>query len=71
MLVVPWDYDYTNEQYDGIMLSNGPGDPRVNETSVHVLKKQMKKDDIVPIFGVCMGNQIMGCAAGAKIYKLS
>lgn len=71
VLVVPWDYDYTNEQYDGIMLSNGPGDPRVNETSVHILKKQMKKDEIVPILGVCMGNQIMGCAAGAKIYKLS
>jgi carbamoyl-phosphate synthase large subunit/carbamoyl-phosphate synthase small subunit len=71
VLVVPWDYDYTSEQYDGIMLSNGPGDPRTNDISVQILKKQMKKDDIVPIFGVCMGNQIMGCAAGAKIYKLS
>ena len=71
VLVVPWDYDYTTEKYDAIMLSNGPGDPRVNEVSVNILKKQMKKDDIVPIFGVCMGNQILGCASGAKIYKLS
>ena len=71
VLVVPWDYDYTSEQYDGIMLSNGPGDPRLLETSINILKKQMKKDDIVPIFGVCMGNQILSSAAGAKIYKLS
>jgi carbamoyl-phosphate synthase large subunit/carbamoyl-phosphate synthase small subunit len=71
VMVVPWDYDYTSEQYDGIMLSNGPGDPRILETAITILKKQMKKDEIVPIFGVCMGNQILSCAAGAKIYKLS
>jgi carbamoyl-phosphate synthase large subunit/carbamoyl-phosphate synthase small subunit len=71
VLVVPWNYDYTNEQYDGIMLSNGPGDPRLLETSINILKNQMKKDNTVPIFGVCMGNQILSCAAGARIYKLA
>jgi carbamoyl-phosphate synthase large subunit/carbamoyl-phosphate synthase small subunit len=71
VLVVPWNYDYRSEQFDGIMLSNGPGDPRLMETSINILKKQMKKEDIVPIFGVCMGNQVLGCAAGGKIYKLS
>ncbi len=71
VLVVPWDYDYTSEQYDGVMLSNGPGDPRLLETAITILKKQMKKDELVPIFGVCMGNQILSCAAGARIYKLS
>ena len=70
VLVVPWNYDYTSEQYDGVMLSNGPGDPRLLEPAINILKKQMKKDDTVPIFGVCMGNQILSCAAGAKIYKL-
>jgi len=71
VLVVPSDYDFTTEQYDGVMLSNGPGDPRLMETSIAILRKQMKKDELVPIFGVCMGNQIMSLAAGGKIYKLS
>lgn len=71
VLVVPWDYDYTSEQYDGIMLSNGPGDPRLLQPAIKILRKQMKKDDMVPIFGVCMGNQILSSAAGGQIYKLA
>jgi len=71
VLVVPWDYDFTKEKYNGIMLSNGPGDPRLLETAVKHLKKQLKKEDVVPIFGVCMGNQILASAVGAEIYKLS
>lgn len=70
VLVVPWDYDFTKEKYNGIMLSNGPGDPRLLEIAIKHVKKQLKKDEIVPIFGVCMGNQILASAAGAEIYKL-
>lgn len=69
--VVPPDYDYTNEEYDGVMISNGPGDPKLHEETIRILKKQFKKDNYVPILGVCMGNQLLAIAAGGKTYKLA
>lgn len=68
VIKVPWDYDYTDEEYDGIVLSNGPGDPTYCQTTIDNVKKAIKKED--PIFGICMGNQLLSMAAGAKIYKL-
>ena len=65
---VPWDYDFTKEQYDGVVLSNGPGDPSVCKATVANVKKAMKSGK--PIIGVCLGVQIMALAAGAKTYKL-
>jgi carbamoyl-phosphate synthase small subunit len=66
--VVPADYDYTNEDYDGILYSNGPGDPTDYKATVRIAKKALKHDK--PTFGICLGSQIMGLAAGAKTYKL-
>jgi carbamoyl-phosphate synthase small subunit len=65
---VPHDYDYTQEPFDGVFLSNGPGDPMQCTKTIEILKKaiQFKK----PIFGVCLGSQMLGLAAGAKTYKL-
>ncbi|AKU68682.1 glutamine-hydrolyzing carbamoyl-phosphate synthase small subunit [Prevotella fusca] len=66
---VPWNYDYTGMDYDGLFLGNGPGDPDMCNDAVEVIRKQMclsKK----PICGICMGNQLLSKAAGAKIYKL-
>lgn len=65
---VPHDYDYTNENFAGVLLSNGPGDPVECRATIKILKKAMglKK----PIFGICLGTQIMALAAGAKTYKL-
>lgn len=68
VLQVPWDYDYSNERFDGIMLSNGPGDPTTVSETVEILKKQMTGNK--PIFGICLGHQILSLAAGAQSYKL-
>lgn len=65
---VPYDYDYTNEDYDGVMLSNGPGDPTDYQATVEVARKALELGR--PIFGICLGTQIMALAAGAKTYKL-
>eukprot|EP01064_Diplonema_japonicum_P038455 TRINITY_DN933_c3_g1_i1.p1 TRINITY_DN933_c3_g1~~TRINITY_DN933_c3_g1_i1.p1 ORF type:complete len:1496 (+),score=517.54 TRINITY_DN933_c3_g1_i1:45-4532(+) len=66
--VVPWDYDFSTEECDGIFLSNGPGDPELMGITVNNLKKCLDKD--TPIFGICMGHQLLAMAAGAKTYKM-
>ena len=65
---VPWDYDFNADDFDGLIVSNGPGDPTYCETAINNIKKATQKDK--PIFGICMGNQLLSLAAGAKIYKL-
>ncbi len=65
---VPFDYDFTNEEFDGVFISNGPGDPmRCQKTVAHIRKAMQKKK---PIFGICLGTQLMALAAGGKTYKL-
>ena len=66
---VPWNYDYTNMEYDGLFLANGPGDPDMCSDAVEVIKKQINQST-KPICGICMGNQLLSKAAGAEIYKL-
>lgn len=65
---VPHDYDYTNEIYDGVVISNGPGDPTDYQATIKIAKKALAKNK--PVFGICLGTQIMALAAGAKTYKL-
>lgn len=65
---VPYDYNYLDQEYDGILLSNGPGDPLNCKQTVDILKKALNKKK--PIFGICLGAQIMALAAQAKTYKL-
>ncbi len=65
---VPWDYDFTQIDYDGLMLSNGPGDPQMCQVTVANIKKAIEIGK--PIFGICLGNQLLGIAAGCKTYKL-
>lgn len=65
---VPWDYDFTHEDYDGLFLSNGPGDPTQCGATIEHLKEALKGDK--PIMGICLGNQLLALAAGAKTYKL-
>lgn len=66
---VPWDYDYTDMQFDGLFLGNGPGDPDTCEKTVDILKRFMSTTT-KPICGICMGNQLLAKAGGATIYKL-
>lgn len=69
LLVVPWDYDYTQEEYDGLFISNGPGDPQVMTETVARLEKVMKEGK-TPVFGICLGHQLMARATGADTVKL-
>ncbi|MDE7376761.1 MAG: glutamine-hydrolyzing carbamoyl-phosphate synthase small subunit [Muribaculaceae bacterium] len=65
---VPWDYDFTTIPYDGLFISNGPGNPDMAEATVQNLRKAMEIGK--PICGICMGNQLLAKAAGATTYKL-
>ncbi len=66
---VPWDYDYTGLEFDGLFISNGPGDPDTCDAAVQNIRKAMQNEKL-PIFGICMGNLLLSKAGGAKIYKL-
>ena len=72
---VPHNYDYTGEDYDGILLSNGPGDPKSCTETISILQKVMLdngEDNIVkPIFGICLGSELMALSAEADTYKLN
>jgi carbamoyl-phosphate synthase small subunit len=65
---VPWDYDFSKEEYDGLFLSNGPGDPKMCRATIENIRHALSLDK--PIFGICLGNQLMALAAGADTYKL-
>ena len=64
---VPWNYDF-NDEFEGIVISNGPGDPTFCTEAIENIKKATEGE--TPIFGICMGNQLLSLAAGAKIFKL-
>lgn len=66
---VPWNYDYTTIDFDGLFLGNGPGNPDMCEEAVTILRKQLDSSR-KPICGICMGNQLLAKASGASIYKL-
>lgn len=68
VLRVPWDYDFSNEKFDGIMLSNGPGDVSTIPETIDLVRKHIRETK--PIFGICLGHQILGLAAGAQHFKL-
>ncbi len=65
---VPWNYDFNHLDYDGLFLSNGPGDPDTCDAAVQNIRKALDGDR--PICGICMGNQLLAKAGGAFIYKL-
>ncbi|KAG1445292.1 hypothetical protein G6F56_009966 [Rhizopus delemar] len=70
--IVPWDYDFTAEpedSYDGLFLSNGPGDPTTIDLTVQRVRKYLESIK-KPIFGICLGHQVMALAAGAKTIKM-
>uniref|UniRef100_A0A7N6AC71 carbamoyl-phosphate synthase (ammonia) n=1 Tax=Anabas testudineus TaxID=64144 RepID=A0A7N6AC71_ANATE len=68
--LVPWDQDLLSLDYDGLFISNGPGDPSLAKTLIENVQKVLESDRPQPVFGICMGNQITALAAGAKSYKL-
>lgn len=74
LTVVPWNYPFAAEmhKFDGLFLSNGPGDPNMCMETVRELEKVITcpDDQVKPIYGICMGNQLIGLAAGGKAEKL-
>lgn len=67
---VPWDYDFNDLQFDGLFLSNGPGDPNTCDAAVRNIRKFLASRRIRPLMGICMGNQLLAKAAGGEVYKL-
>lgn len=68
VVMVPWDYDFTSIPYDGLFISNGPGNPDFAGATVENIRKAMTIGK--PICGICMGNQLLAKAAGAITFKL-
>jgi carbamoyl-phosphate synthase small subunit len=66
--VLPWNASLDGLDYDGIFLSNGPGDPKACTKTIASVRRALAGDK--PVFGICLGAQIMGLAAGADTYKL-
>ncbi|MFT7184043.1 MAG: carbamoyl-phosphate synthase small subunit [Oceanicoccus sp.] len=65
----PFDYEKENDmKFDGYFFANGPGDPERLDETVSIMKEAISQSK--PVFGICLGNQLMGRAAGAKTYKL-
>ncbi len=68
LIRVPWNYDFSTIKYDGLFISNGPGSPTYCTETIANVKKAMQGSK--PIFGICMGNQLLSLAADAQVYKL-
>jgi len=71
---VPWDYDFNTLDFDGLFLSNGPGDPNTCDIAVQHIRRfidhELTQPQVRPLMGICMGNQLLGKAVGATVYKL-
>jgi carbamoyl-phosphate synthase small subunit len=68
VLRVPWDYDFLQEDFDAVLVSNGPGDPQVNGPTIRNLERALRIGR--PVMGICLGHQLLALAAGARTYKL-
>ena len=65
---VPWDYDFADEEFDGLVVSNGPGNPKFCKKTIQQIRRVFESKR--PVFGICMGHQLIALAAGANTYKL-
>ncbi|MBN2208433.1 MAG: glutamine-hydrolyzing carbamoyl-phosphate synthase small subunit [Candidatus Coatesbacteria bacterium] len=64
----PWDYDFSEEKANGIVISNGPGDPKMCAETIANVRKVLSRN--IPVLGICLGSQLLALAAGANTYKL-
>ncbi|KAK1759343.1 protein pyrABCN [Echria macrotheca] len=72
VLVCPWDYDFpalAGNEYDGLFISNGPGDPAMMETTVKHISSALAENR-TPVFGICLGHQLLARATGAQTVKM-
>ncbi len=70
VITVPWDFDIFNSNlnFDAMIVSNGPGDPKMADVTIETVKKVLAKK--IPLLGICLGNQILALAAGGDTYKM-
>lgn len=70
VVVVPWNTDVTklDFKFSAVVVSNGPGDPKKAAATIKNVKKIISRD--IPVFGICLGNQIMTLSEGGSTYKL-
>ena len=70
VILVPYDYDPAESGFDfkGIFVSNGPGDPKRCKSAIKNIRKAFGLG--LPVFGICLGSQVMGLSAGADTFKL-
>ncbi|NXC98261.1 CPSM synthase, partial [Certhia familiaris] len=68
--LVPWDHDFTGMDYDGLIISGGPGDPMKAQEVIQNVRKVLESNRPEPLFGISMGHLIIGIAAGATSYKM-
>ncbi|PHH58713.1 hypothetical protein CDD81_4799 [Ophiocordyceps australis] len=69
VMVCPWNHRLADEEYDGLFISNGPGDPAVLDVTVRNLRAAMEQNK-TPVFGICLGHQLLARAAGAQTVKM-
>jgi carbamoyl-phosphate synthase small subunit len=68
VLRVPWNHDWSQEEADGVVLSNGPGDPRLCTEALAIIRRGLERGK--PVMGICLGHQLLALAAGAETFKL-
>ncbi len=70
VITVPWNYDpfKKGQPFDALIISNGPGDPKLVKETIAIVKKALDKK--IPTLGICLGHQILALAAGGDTYKL-
>ncbi|KAF2879128.1 hypothetical protein ILUMI_27035 [Ignelater luminosus] len=68
--VVPWNYNFSTMDYDGLFLSNGPGDPTMCDTTIKNLRQILTAPKVKPIFGICLGHQLLSLAIGCSSFKM-
>uniref|UniRef100_A0A6P7G082 Multifunctional protein CAD n=1 Tax=Diabrotica virgifera virgifera TaxID=50390 RepID=A0A6P7G082_DIAVI len=68
--VVPWNHQLNIEDYDGLFLSNGPGNPEMCKETIANIKSVVTDNRVKPIFGICLGHQLLSMAIGCSSYKM-
>lgn len=68
--LVPWNHKLNIEDYDGLFISNGPGDPEMCSETIGNVKKVLESGVVKPIFGICLGHQLLSTAIGCDTFKM-
>lgn len=70
IVAVPWNHKLDIEEYDGLFLSNGPGNPVMCKETINNIKNVINGPKVKPIFGICLGHQLLSVAIGCDSFKM-